>query len=77
MLMQGRFHAYEGYPLQLVSSQFRTWNNEKNVALTSNTFQCGMPVRVMKLCGIEKLIVTNAAGGLHSNYKVNKAELAA
>jgi len=48
MLMQGRFHAYEGYPLQL----------------------CGMPVRVMKLCGIEKLIVTNAAGGLHSNYKV-------
>lgn len=48
MLMQGRFHAYEGYPMQL----------------------CGMPVRVMKLCGIQKLIVTNAAGGLHGSYKV-------
>lgn len=29
-----------------------------------------MPVRVMKLCGIEKLIVTNAAGGLNPKYKV-------
>jgi len=48
MLMQGRFHAYEGYPLQL----------------------CGMPIRVMKLCGITNLIVTNAAGGLHSNFRV-------
>ena len=28
-----------------------------------------MPVRVMKLCGIETLIVTNAAGGLNSNFK--------
>jgi len=48
MLMQGRFHAYEGYPLQL----------------------CGMPVRVMKLCGIKNLIVTNAAGGLNSNFRI-------
>ncbi len=29
-----------------------------------------MPVRVMKLCGVETLIVTNAAGGLNSNFKV-------
>ncbi len=28
-----------------------------------------MPVRVMKLCGIETLIVTNAAGGLNSAFK--------
>lgn len=47
MLMQGRFHAYEGYPLEL----------------------CAMPVRVMKLCGISTLIVTNAAGGLNSTFK--------
>lgn len=47
MLMQGRFHAYEGYPLG----------------------QCAMPVRVMKLIGIEKLIVTNAAGGLNPAFK--------
>ena len=48
MLMQGRFHHYEGYPMQL----------------------CGMPVRVMKLCGVEKLIVTNAAGGINPKFKV-------
>lgn len=47
MLMQGRFHHYEGYPMEL----------------------CGMPVRVMKLCGVENLIVTNAAGGLHPDFK--------
>ncbi len=29
-----------------------------------------MPVRVMKLIGIETLIVTNAAGGLNPHYKV-------
>ena len=27
-----------------------------------------MPVRVMKLCGIETLIVTNAAGGLNPDF---------
>ena len=29
-----------------------------------------MPVRVMKVFGIETIIVTNAAGGLNSGYKV-------
>ena len=29
-----------------------------------------MPVRVMKLLGVEILIVTNAAGGLNEKYKV-------
>lgn len=48
MCMQGRFHAYEGYPL----------------------WKCAMPVRVMKVMGVEKLIVTNAAGGLNPEYKV-------
>lgn len=47
MLMQGRFHHYEGYSMQL----------------------CGMPIRVMKLFGIENIIVTNAAGGLNPNFK--------
>ena len=28
-----------------------------------------MPVRVLKLLGVETLIVTNAAGGLNQNYK--------
>ena len=48
MVMQGRFHHYEGYSMQL----------------------CGMPVRVMKLCGIEKMIITNAAGGINPGFKV-------
>ena len=29
-----------------------------------------MPVRVMKLCGVRTLIVTNAAGGLREGYRV-------
>lgn len=29
-----------------------------------------MPVRVMKLCGVQVLIATNAAGGLNGNFKV-------
>jgi len=48
LCMQGRFHAYEGYPL----------------------WKCAMPVRVMKLIGVEKIIVTNAAGGLNPNFNV-------
>lgn len=47
MLMQGRFHLYEGYSIQT----------------------CAMPVRVMRLIGVETLIVTNAAGGLNNNFK--------
>jgi len=33
-------------------------------------FQCAMPVRLMKLLGVTHLIVTNAAGGLNSGFKV-------
>lgn len=47
VVMKGRFHAYEGYPLWL----------------------CAMPVRVMKLLGVELLIVTNAAGGVNPTFK--------
>lgn len=48
MAMQGRFHYYEGYPMEVVT----------------------LPVRVMKLLGIEILIVSNAAGGINSNFHV-------
>ena len=46
--MQGRFHYYEGYPMELVT----------------------MPIRVMKVLGIEYLFVSNAAGGVNYDYKV-------
>lgn len=46
--MQGRFHYYEGYPMEVVT----------------------LPVRVMKLLGIEILIVSNAAGGINPNFHV-------
>ena len=48
IMMQGRFHYYEGYSM-------------KDIAL---------PVRVMQSIGVQKLIVTNACGGVNINYDV-------
>lgn len=53
VVMQGRFHLYEGY------------------SLSDITF----PVRVMKLLGIEKLLVSNAAGAINLNFKKGKLML--
>ncbi|RWS13631.1 Purine nucleoside phosphorylase-like protein [Dinothrombium tinctorium] len=33
-------------------------------------WKCAMPVRVMKLMGVDTLIVTNAAGGINPQFKV-------
>lgn len=46
LVMQGRFHYYEGYSIQDVT----------------------LPVKVMKKLGVDKLIVTNAAGGINRNF---------
>jgi len=43
VLMQGRFHLYEGYSIQKMA----------------------FPVRVLKLIGVDYIIITNAAGGLN------------
>ena len=47
LVMQGRFHAYEGYSMQ----------------------QIVFPIRVMKLLGVKKLFLSNAAGGINQNFK--------
>jgi purine-nucleoside phosphorylase len=47
LVMQGRFHYYEGYPIRALA----------------------MPVWVMKLLGINLMVVTNAAGGVNSKFK--------
>ena len=47
LVMQGRFHYYEGYDMKEVT----------------------YPVRIMKLLGINNLLISNAAGALNTNYK--------
>lgn len=49
IVMQGRFHYYEGYSMQEVT----------------------FPVRVMKLLGIKKLFISNAAGGLDPDHELS------
>jgi purine-nucleoside phosphorylase len=49
VVMQGRFHYYEGYSMEEVV----------------------YPVRVMKMLGIQKLFVSNAAGGLNPEFNTS------
>ncbi|MBL4592577.1 MAG: purine-nucleoside phosphorylase [Flavobacteriales bacterium] len=47
LVMQGRFHYYEGYNMKEIT----------------------FPIRVMKLLGIENLLISNAAGAINLTYK--------
>jgi len=47
VVMQGRFHYYEGYNMKEIT----------------------FPIRVMKLLGIENLLISNAAGAINLAYK--------
>ena len=49
VVMQGRFHYYEGYSME----------------------QVVFPVRVMKMLGVQKLFVSNAAGGLNPEFNTS------
>ncbi len=53
VIMQGRFHYYEGYSMQEVT----------------------FPIRVLKFLGIDKLLISNAAGGLNRNYNISELML--
>lgn len=48
VVMQGRFHYYEGY----------------------TKAQITYPVRIMKMLGIERLFVSNIAGGIHPQFEL-------
>lgn len=47
LIMQGRFHYYEGYTMKEVT----------------------YPIYVMKQLGVEKIIVTNACGGINKSFE--------
>lgn len=47
VVMQGRFHYYEGYTMQ----------------------QIAFPVRVMKLLGVQTLLISNACGSMNPHYR--------
>lgn len=53
LMMAGRFHYYEGYPMSEVT----------------------FPIRVFGCLGIEKLILSNASGGVNPNYRVGDVAL--
>jgi purine-nucleoside phosphorylase len=47
LVMQGRFHYYEGYDMKEIT----------------------FPIRVMKLLGVQNLLISNAAGAINLDYK--------
>ncbi|KAL0271289.1 UNVERIFIED_CONTAM: hypothetical protein PYX00_008429 [Menopon gallinae] len=57
------FGMLEGVPVMCMQGRFHCYEGYP-------LWKCAMPVRLMKMIGVTHLIVTNAAGGLCSDYKV-------
>ncbi|KAL0822557.1 hypothetical protein ABMA28_004600 [Loxostege sticticalis] len=57
------FGKLEGVPVVAMQGRFHYYEGYP-------LWKCCLPVRVMKLIGVQTLIATNAAGGLNPNYKV-------
>ncbi|HAW60038.1 MAG TPA: purine-nucleoside phosphorylase [Actinobacteria bacterium] len=53
VVLQGRFHCYEGYTMKGVT----------------------FPIRILKSLGVERLIITNSAGGLNPKLKIGELML--
>ncbi|KAH8416343.1 hypothetical protein KR222_010461 [Zaprionus bogoriensis] len=53
----------EGMPVMAMQGRFHFYEGYPLA-------KCSMPVRVMKLCGVEYLFATNAAGGINPRYSV-------
>ena len=78
VVMQGRFHLYEGYNIHQVGVRiYPAWylyslhfGPYLARIYFSIFFQCAIHIRVLYLLGIKGLIVTNAAGGLSASLKV-------
>ncbi|XP_054710430.1 LOW QUALITY PROTEIN: purine nucleoside phosphorylase-like [Uloborus diversus] len=56
------FGILNGVPTVCMQGRFHVYEGY-------SLWKCAMPVRVMKLIGVKTLIVTNAAGGLNSDFR--------
>ncbi|KAF7257915.1 hypothetical protein EG68_04616 [Paragonimus skrjabini miyazakii] len=61
MVMQGRFHLYEGYGSEAV---------RVDLTLIHLKSQIIIPIRLMKILGVKTILLSNAAGGLNRNLKL-------
>jgi purine-nucleoside phosphorylase len=57
------FGLLDGVPVMCMQGRFHYYEGYP-------ICRCAMPIRVMKMIGIDYLIATNAAGGLNENYNV-------
>jgi len=57
------FGLLDGVPVMCMQGRFHYYEGYP-------ICRCAMPIRVMKMIGIDNLIATNAAGGINENYNV-------